>query len=46
MRMKELGVHCDITPAPQREKQAWKMLLEQSLRSQWKSVMEQRIDAL
>lgn len=46
MRMRELGVHYDLTPAPQREKQAWKMLLEHSLRSQWKSVMEQRLNAL
>lgn len=46
MHMKELGVHFALIPDIERERAAWKMLLEQSLRSQWKRVIESHLATL
>jgi hypothetical protein len=46
IRLKELGVRFSLTPSPQREVEAWKTLLEQSLRSQWKYVVEKHLASL
>ena len=46
IRLKELGIRFSLTPTPQREIEAWKTLLEQSLRTQWKSVVEKRLESL
>ena len=46
VRLKELGIHFNLVPSPQREIEAWKTLLEQSLRTQWKSVVEKRLASL
>lgn len=46
IRLKELGIRFSLTPAPQREIEAWKTLLEQSLRSQWKYVVEKHLASL
>ena len=46
MHMKELGVHFALIPDTERERAAWEMLLEQSLRSQWKLVIEKYLATL
>lgn len=46
IRLKELGIRFSLTPSPQREIAAWKTLLEQSLRMQWKSVIEKHLASL
>ena len=46
IRLKELGIRFSLTPAPKREIEAWKTLLEQSLRSQWKYVVEKHLASL
>ncbi len=46
IRLKELGIRFTRTPTPQREIEVWKVLLEQSLRSQWKYVVEKHLASL
>lgn len=46
MHLKDIGVHFALIPDTERERAAWKMLLEQSLRSQWKGVIEKYLATL
>ena len=46
VRLKELGIRFNLAPSPKREIEAWKTLLEQSLRSQWKYVVEKHLASL
>lgn len=46
VRLRDLGIRFSLSPAPKREIEAWKTLLEQSLRSQWKYVVEKHIASL
>lgn len=46
MHMKDLGIHFALIPDTDRERAAWRMLLEQSLRSQWKRVIESHLETL
>ncbi|MBI3776444.1 MAG: hypothetical protein HY273_13020 [Gammaproteobacteria bacterium] len=46
IRLKELGIRYTLAPVPKREIEVWKTLLEQSLRSQWKYVVEKHIASL
>ena len=46
MHLKELGVHFALIPDVERERSAWKLLMAQSLRSQWKQVIEEYLATL
>lgn len=46
VRLKELGIRFSLVPSPPREIEAWKTLLEQSLRTQWKLAIEKRLASL
>lgn len=46
VRLKELGIRFTLTPSPTREIDAWRTLLEQSLRTQWKYVVEKHLASL
>ncbi len=46
MQLKELGIHYQLSADAQRERSAWKSLIEQLNRSRWKPVLERHLDSI
>jgi hypothetical protein len=46
MRLRDIGVSYRLENTPERERVAWKTLLNQSLRSNWKTVLEKHLESL
>jgi hypothetical protein len=46
MQLKELGIHYHLSADVERERAAWKLLINQQNRSRWKPVLERHLGTL